>query len=240
MEPVVLIKESSGRMFTSGTISGMLISLIASAWGDTHMSQPRPAPEPTERSFPRPDARLTTLVAAMANGQQEAMGQFYDLTSGLVHGVALRILENPQDAEEAVLDVYMKAWRNASHYSAERGTVIAWLVTMARTVAIDRIRSRNAQPRTVDLSAPEVPEQRAADVTPEESTLNNEWRQRIQRALAELPQEQREALLLAFFGGLSHTELAERLGQPLGTIKTRIRLGLRRLKTLLGESAAFA
>jgi len=118
--------------------------------------------------------------------------------------------------------------------------VIAWLVTMARTVAIDRIRSRNAQPRTVDLSAPEVPEQRAADVTPEESTLNNEWRQRIQRALAELPQEQREALLLAFFGGLSHTELAERLGQPLGTIKTRIRLGLRRLKTLLGESAAFA
>ncbi|MBY0508060.1 MAG: sigma-70 family RNA polymerase sigma factor [Bryobacteraceae bacterium] len=183
---------------------------------------------------------LVPLVTAMAAGDQSAMGQLYDLTSGLIHGMALRMLENPQDAEEVVLDVYMKAWRNAAHYSVERGSVNAWLIMMTRTVAIDRIRSRNAQPRTLDLGAPELPEPRAPGVTPEESTAQRQWRARVEGAMRELPEEQREALLLAFFGGLSHAELAERLGQPLGTIKTRIRLGLRRLKTLLGESAAFA
>ena len=188
----------------------------------------------------RPDAHLIPLVTAMASGKQEAMGELYDLTSGLIHAVALRMLENAQDAEEVVLDVYMKAWRNASQYATDRGSVTAWLVMMARTVAIDRMRTRNARPRTLDLSGPEFPEPRATEATPEESTVQNEWRVRIHHAMNELPAEQREALLLAFFGGLSHAELAERLGQPLGTIKTRIRMGLRRLKTLLGESAVFA
>ena len=155
------------------------------------------------------------------------MGELYDLTSGLVHGVAVRMLENPQDAEEVVLDVYMKAWRNASTYPADLGSVTAWLVMMARSVAIDRIRSRNAQPKALELEFPEP-------------AGSGERHARIQLALSELPTEQREALVLAFFGGLSHAELAECLGQPLGTIKTRIRLGLRRLRSVLGESAAFA
>lgn len=198
------------------------------------MSDPRPA------LSARPNPNLTQLVAAMAAGQEPAMGELYDLTSGLVHGVALRMLENPQDAEEVVLDVYMKAWRNASTYSVDRGSVTAWLVMMARSVAIDRIRSRNAQPKTLDLASVAVSEPAGSEATPEQSTGQNERRTRIQLALGELPTEQREALVLAFFGGLSHAELAERLGQPLGTIKTRIRLGLRRLRSLLGESAAFA
>lgn len=176
----------------------------------------------------------------MAAGQQDAMAQLYDLTSPLVHGLTTRLLENPQDAEEVVLDVYMKAWRNAGQYSPERGSVIAWLVMMARTVSIDRIRSRQAQPRTVDFALPGLNEPQAIGASPEQRSLENEWRARVLAALRELPVEQREALWLAFFGGLSHAELAERLGQPLGTIKTRIRLGLRRLKNLLGESAAFA
>lgn len=198
------------------------------------MSDPRPALRA------RPNPNLNNLVTAMAAGQEPAMGELYDLTSGLVHGVALRMLENPQDAEEVVLDVFMKAWRNASTYSADRGSVIAWLVMMARSVAIDRIRSRNAQPKTLDLASVTVPEPAGSEATPEQATHQNERRTRIQLALSELPTEQREALILAFFGGLSHAELAERLGQPLGTIKTRIRLGLRRLRSLLGESAAFA
>jgi RNA polymerase sigma-70 factor (ECF subfamily) len=198
------------------------------------MSYPRAA------AATRPDPNLANLIAAMAAGNQEAMGQLYDLTSGLVHGVALRILENSQDAEEVVLDVYMKAWRNASTYSSDRGSVTAWLVMMTRTVAIDRIRSRNAQPRTLDLGTAMVPELASGLETPEAATVQNEWRGRIQQALNELPKEQREALLLAFFGGMSHGELAEHLGLPLGTIKTRIRLGLRRLRTLLGENTAFA
>jgi RNA polymerase sigma-70 factor (ECF subfamily) len=176
----------------------------------------------------------------MARGDQQAMGELYDLTSGLIHGVTLRILENAHDAEEVVLDVYMKAWRNASSYSDQRGSVTAWLVMMARSVAIDRIRSRNAQPRTLDLGGLEAPLQVATTATPEETTAQNQWRRRIQSAMGELPLEQREALMLAFFGGLSHAELADRLQLPLGTIKTRIRLGLRRLRTLLGENAALA
>ena len=193
---------------------------------------------PTMSERLNPD--LTHLVSAMAVGQEVAMGELYDLTSGLVHGVALRMLQNPQDAEEVVLDVYMKAWRNASTYSTDVGSVTAWLVMMARSVAIDRIRSRNAQPKTLELTNLEFSEPGGSSATPEPATLERERRARIQLVLSELPAEQREALILAFFGGLSHAELAERLGQPLGTIKTRIRLGLRRLRSVLGESAAFA
>ena len=202
-------------------MSSMLMSLALPVRGVEAMTDSRPT------LSERPNSNLTHLVSAMAAGQEVAMGELYDLTSGLVHGVALRMLENPQDAEEVVLDVYMKAWRNASTYPADLGSVTAWLVMMARSVAIDRIRSRNAQPKTLELEFPEP-------------AGSGERHARIQLALSELPTEQREALVLAFFGGLSHAELAERLGQPLGTIKTRIRLGLRRLRSVLGESEAFA
>ena len=228
------MKEPFLLEFTFDPMSSMLINLSPSLQGLEPMSDPRPALRA------RPNPNLNNLVTAMAAGQEPAMGELYDLTSGLVHGVALRMLENPQDAEEVVLDVFMKAWRNASTYSADRGSVIAWLVMMARSVAIDRIRSRNAQPKTLDLASVTVPEPMGSEATPEQAIDQNERRTRIQLALSELPTEQREALILAFFGGLSHAELAERLGQPLGTIKTRIRLGLRRLRSLLGESAAFA
>ena len=214
-------------------MSSMLKSLSPPR-GAEIMSDPLPA------SSLRPNPNLAHLVANMAANQESAVGELYDLTSGLVHGVALRILENPQDAEEVVLDVYMKAWRNASTYSLERGSVTAWLVMMARSIAIDRIRSRNAQPRTLDLAALMVPEPAGSLATPEQSAEQRERRSRIESALSELPAEQREALILAFFGGLTHAELSERLGQPLGTVKTRIRLGLWRLRRLLEKSAAFA
>ena len=229
------MKEPFPLEFTFDPMSSMLISLTPAMQRLEPMSDPRPA------LSVRPNPNLTHLVSSMATGQESAMGDLYDLTSGLVHGVALRILENPQDAEEVVLDVYMKAWRNASTYSTDRGSVTAWLVMMARSVAIDRIRSRNAQPKTWELTNLEFPEPAdGAFATPEQATQERERQARVQLALRELPIEQREALILAFFGGLSHAELAERLGQPLGTIKTRIRLGLRRLRSLLGESAAFA
>ena len=228
------MKEPFPLEFTFDPMSSMLISLTPAMQRLEFMSDPQPA------LSVRPNPNLTQLVSAMAAGQESAMGELYDLTSGLVHGVALRMLENPQDAEEVVLDVYMKAWRNASTYSTDRGSVTAWLVMMARSVAIDRIRSRNAQPKTLELTNLEFPEPAGAFATPEQATQERERQARVQLALRELPIEQREALILAFFGGLSHAELAERLGQPLGTIKTRIRLGLRRLRSLLGESAAFA
>ena len=213
-----------------------------SAWEEVpfvFMSAGSSAPQPEKRAAgvaSRPADELLPLVQAMAAGHQDAMGRLYDATSGLVHGLVLRILEQKQDAEEVTLDVYMKAWRNASAYSQDRGSVTAWLSMMARTTAIDRIRQRRAQPKVMDLPE-DWPDPPAPDASPEEHTVNAEWRVRVTRALAELPAEQRQVLAMAFFSGLTHAELAVKLDQPLGTVKTRIRLGLTRLRLLLEEGA---
>jgi len=201
------------------------------------MSEGTPSRPRTESAAPRPSDPLVGFLQAMARGEQQAMGQLYDASSGVVHGLILRILEHKEDAEEVTLDVYMKAWRNAGTYSSDRGSVLAWLLMMARTSAIDRIRHRKAQPKVTDLPE-DWPDPPAPGASPEEATAVAEWRQRVNQALRDLPAEQRQALALAFFSGLSHAELAERLGQPLGTVKTRIRLGLQRLRKALEDKAS--
>jgi RNA polymerase sigma-70 factor (ECF subfamily) len=144
------------------------------------------------------------------------------------------MLALPQDAEEVLMDVYMKAWKNAAAYLPERGSVQAWLMMMARSVAIDRIRRRASQPDTTGIDPENAPEPVARETSPEEQTSSGQWRTEVLRALNELPREQRDALMLAFFEGLSHSELAARLGQPLGTVKSRVRVGLLRLREILG------
>jgi RNA polymerase sigma-70 factor (ECF subfamily) len=171
----------------------------------------------------------------MAQGHQDALAQLYDTTSSMVNGLLLRILEHSHDAEEVMLDVYMKAWKYASGYSEKRGSVQAWLLIMARNAAIDRVRQRRAQPATQAFDPGTFPQLAAPGATPEEESLLGERRLRVQRVLKELPHDQREALMLAFFAGLTHAELAERLGEPLGTVKSRIRMGLTRLRGLLEE-----
>jgi RNA polymerase sigma-70 factor (ECF subfamily) len=178
---------------------------------------------------------LTGLVERMAQGHQDALAQLYDATSSTINGLLRRMLERPEDAEEVLLDVYMKAWKYAGAYSEKRGSVQAWLVTMARNTAIDRIRQKSAQPKMMAFEPDETPEPVSRDSSPEEQSLDRERRRRVQQVLNELPDEQREALVLAFFGGLTHIELAEQLGEPLGTIKSRIRMGLMRLRGLLEE-----
>jgi RNA polymerase sigma-70 factor (ECF subfamily) len=178
---------------------------------------------------------LTGLVGRMAQGHQDALAQLYDATSSTINGLLRRMLEHPEDAEEVLLDVYMKAWKYAGAYSEKRGSVQAWLVTMARNTAIDRIRQKSAQPKMMAFEPDETPEPVCRDSSPEEQSLDRERRRRVQQVLNELPDEQREALVLAFFGGLTHIELAEQLGEPLGTIKSRIRMGLMRLRGLLEE-----
>jgi len=173
------------------------------------------------------------LVAQMAQGRQEALAGLYDETSPILNGLLLRILDRPQDAEEVLLDVYMKAWKNAGSYSPDRGTVQAWLFTMARSVAIDRIRQRRARPGTLPLEFQGISEPPSSDQTPEEQSVESQRRRRVQLLLNELPPEQRDVVTLAFFGGLTHSELAGRLGLPLGTIKSRIRTGLLHLRNRL-------
>ena len=178
---------------------------------------------------------LAALVEQMAQGRQEALARLYDETSSMLNGLLLRILERPEDAEEVLLDVYMKAWKYAARYTDKRGSVQAWLMIMARNAAIDRIRQKRAQPKTLAFEPESTPEPESTEASPEEQTAERERRRRVQLVLNELPPEQREVVELAFFGGLTHAELAERLREPLGTIKSRIRMGLLRLRGLIEE-----
>jgi RNA polymerase sigma-70 factor (ECF subfamily) len=186
----------------------------------------------------RQDWALVPLIRDMALGKQDALGRLYDAMAPAVNGLAHRILADPHDAEEVVLDVFMKAWQNAATFAPERGSVQGWLFTMTRTVAIDRIRKQRSQPRAAELGDHES-EFISGDASPEQQTASSEWRVRVQHALNRLPSEQREAVVMAFFGGFSHSELAGRLGQPLGTVKTRVRAGLLRLRKTL-EQPEFA
>jgi RNA polymerase sigma-70 factor, ECF subfamily len=182
-----------------------------------------------------PLSGLAALVEQMAQGRQDALARLYDETSSMLNGLLLRILERPEDAEEVLLDVYMKAWKYAARYTDKRGSVQAWLMIMARNAAIDRIRQKRAQPKTLAFEPESTPEPESTEASPEEQTAERERRRRVQLVLNELPPEQREVVELAFFGGLTHAELAERLREPLGTIKSRIRMGLMRLRGLIAE-----
>ena len=172
------------------------------------------------------EAAFLDYVRRIALGEHNALGFLYDETNRLVYGFAFRILRDRADAEEVTLDVYTHIWRNASSFDQHRGSVLAWLMMLTRSRAIDRLRSsaaRNRHEQPIDSY-----EKNAGLSQP---TLGLERAVRV--ALNSLPPEQREAIELAYFSGYSHSELAERLGQPLGTIKTRIRLGMMRMRSLL-------
>jgi RNA polymerase sigma-70 factor (ECF subfamily) len=152
----------------------------------------------------------------------------------LVYGIALRILNDTADAEEVTLDVYAQIWKSAATFDVQRGSVCSWMVTLVRSRAIDRMRSRHSRVRREEAASIEL---RAASPGPEEQTVFFEKTKRIQAALATLSREQRQAIELAFFSGLTHVEVATKVGEPLGTIKTRIRLGMMRLRDALGDFA---
>ncbi len=169
------------------------------------------------------------LIRDIAGGDQQALGTLYDATSSIVYGLALRILGNPATAEEVTLDVYTQVWRQAAHYDDGRGTPSAWLIILTRSRAIDRLRSREYRPPGPEAMPP-PPE---AYKTPEEATALSERRRLVQAACAQLPPEQRQVLELAYFSGLSHQDIARQLDLPAGTVKTRIRLGMQKLRDLL-------
>lgn len=176
------------------------------------------------------------VMSKIAGGDQAAMAQLYDETSPLVYSLAMRMLGNTADAEEVTLDVYTQAWRTADRYRRDRGTVFAWLMNMARSRSIDHIRARTARSKSNEPLTHTDLVRDPAD-TPDRLSEVAEQRTLLRAALAELPADQRTSIELAFFSGLSHSELAERLGEPLGTVKTRIRSGMLKLRTALGELA---
>ena len=175
---------------------------------------------------------LEDLVSAISSGSSTALEQLYDQTCGLVNALALRVLGNREDAEEVMLDVYTRVWKNASRFDSTRGNAFAWLILMTRSQAIDRLRQRGSRSRGAEPMDDHA-ELASKELSPEQNALWNGERKVIKAALDSLPAEQRLALNLAFYEGLTHVELAERMALPLGTVKTRIQLGLKRMRKFL-------
>lgn len=187
------------------------------------------------RRLPRESTWLELLQRSAA-GDESAFASLYDETSSLVYSLAMRMLANVEDAEEVTLDVYNQAWRIAANFDATRGTVTAWLMTMARTRSLDKLRARASRQKNID-AMPAHFDAPSSGVNPEDQSAAAEQRRIVISALGQLPEDQRKALELAYFHGLSHSELAESLGEPLGTVKTRIRLGMLKLRELLTAAA---
>jgi RNA polymerase sigma-70 factor (ECF subfamily) len=172
------------------------------------------------------------LVRRMSEGDQSALSDLYDRTNRMVFGLSLRILGNPADAEEVTLDVYTQAWRQAARFDFTRGDPATWLMTLAHSRAIDRLRSRSgAKKREQGLEA--VAEFASTGHDPETSSALSERARIVRNAMTCLSPEQREVIELAYFEGLTHVEIAERISQPLGTAKSRIRLGMAKLRDAL-------
>lgn len=178
------------------------------------------------------DHRLAELLRGIAGGDERALSRLYDVTHRLVYGLCLRVLRDPAAAEEAVMDLYLQVWRQSSHYERGRGTPLAWILTMARSRAIDRQRAR-ARSRAVTDPLERALDLPAGGPSPEDEPVIAEQRTRVAAAMAQLSTEQREAIQAAFFSGMSHSEVADALGAPLGTVKTRIRSGMIRLREIL-------
>jgi RNA polymerase sigma-70 factor (ECF subfamily) len=173
-----------------------------------------------------------STVARMAAGDQAALAEFYDHHGRAVYSLAFRILRDQRDAEEIVQDVFTQAWRESRRYNTRRGSVMAWLMTLTRSRAVDRLRRRRSRPQS---AAPADPR---ADISDSAAPADEQliWTVRVDEvraALDTLPFVQRMTIELAFYEGLTHSEIAERLEEPLGTIKTRIRQGLLKLRERL-------
>jgi RNA polymerase sigma-70 factor (ECF subfamily) len=171
------------------------------------------------------------LVRRLAAGDMDAAGELYDRYAGQILALARRILRNEGDAEEVVQDVFSQAWRTARAFDASRGAVGAWLLVMARSRAIDRLRARQSRPDTSHEGY--ANSLRATGISPADHVLSDEQAVRVRNALLALPEPQRQAIELAYYEGLTQSEIAERLTEPLGTVKTRMRTALMSLRERL-------
>ena len=177
-------------------------------------------------------ARLVDLLDRSARGQDGAFAELYDLTASRIYGVVLKVLRSPDQALEVTQEVYVEIWRQASRFSAERGSVLAWMSTIAHRRAVDRVRSATSETRRDGVWG------RLDAETPHDEVWDSLEHQldadRVRKGMESLTAVQREAVTLAYFGGYTHREVASLLKLPLGTVKTRIRDGLIGLRDALG------
>ena len=176
------------------------------------------------------------LIQQVAKQDREAFSQLYDRCSSLVFSLAIRMLRELPDAEDLLQEVFLQVWRQASNYDAERGSPEAWIVNITRSRAIDKLRSIRRREKSFVLT--DDPARAESSDNVETSAAESETRLAMNSALKNLPQAQRSVLELAYFDGLTQTEIAEKLSEPLGTVKTRMRAGIQRLRELVGARAA--
>ena len=179
------------------------------------------------------------LLKAIAAKDEAALAQLYDRYRVILFGLLMRILNNREEAEDVLQEVFLQVWRKAADFDENRGRPFTWLVTLGRSRGIDRLRTLAARERVAEAGAREPSEEISDAAT---DAFKSEQRGLVTDALAKLPDEQKRPLMLAYFDGLTQSEIAANLGAPLGTVKTRMRTGMMRLRELLagqGESFGF-
>jgi RNA polymerase sigma-70 factor (ECF subfamily) len=176
------------------------------------------------------------LIRLITQGHEPALGELYERYGRLVFSIATNSISDADLAEEITQDVFLRVWKRADTYVAGYGKVVTWLARIARNRAIDVIRQQNVRPEGHSISWAEVMENTLPDSQSVEADFDLTQRQQAVRlAIAQLPEEQQRALALAYFKGYSHQQIADELGEPLGTVKTRIRLGMQKLSQSLTE-----
>lgn len=175
------------------------------------------------------------LLKAIVRQDETALAELYDRYRVILFGLLIRILNNRDEAEDVLQEVFLQVWRQAKDFDENRGRPFTWLVTLARSRGIDRLRSLAARERVALAGAREASEEVSDAVA---DAFRSEQRGLVSNALAQLPEEQKQALMLAYFDGLTQSEIATKLGAPLGTVKTRMRTGLIKLRELLGNKSA--
>jgi len=187
------------------------------------------------RLSPNQPSLTPELLARVGKGDAQAFTECYEQSSSVLFTLALRILNNRDDASELLQDVYIEAWRKAGSFDATRGSPMGWLITLTRSRAIDRLRASAARGRNLTDSIEETSadDLRSALPDPFETHALSELRMLVVDAFNDLPAAQQEAIELAFYGGLTHAEIAAKLDKPVGTVKTRIKLGMNKLRYAL-------
>lgn len=179
------------------------------------------------------------LLKAIAAHDEAALAQLYDRYRVILFGLLMRILNNREEAEDVLQEVFLQVWRRAADFDQNRGRPFTWLVTLARSRGIDRLRSIASRERAAVMAAADAND--AADEASDAATdaIRSEQRGVVNSALSQLPEEQKRPLMLAYFDGLTQSEIATRLGAPLGTVKTRMRSGMMKLRELLSAKGQY-
>jgi RNA polymerase sigma-70 factor (ECF subfamily) len=205
---------------------------VALTWARRDAARPAAGAAGTR---PSGDGQLEGLLGLVAAGDEEAFAELYRRVAAAVFGLVGRVVRDPAQAEEVTQEVFVEVWRNAPRFDPGRGTARSWIMTFAHRRAVDRVRSAERSARRDDLAA-RRDQDRPYDQVAEQVETGLE-RERVRRGLGALTELQREAVVLAYYGGHTHREIAELLGVPAGTVKTRLRDGLLRLRDHLGVEA---